>query len=122
MTDAVLFDLDGVLLDSARGDHRLHQRRARELGEPRARRRPTLRRFVGPPLAEGFAELVGPERAGDARRGLPRRATRPRASSTRRSFDGMAEVLEDLGAQRAARGRDLQAARLHAAAAATTSA
>jgi phosphoglycolate phosphatase len=98
VTDAVLFDLDGVLLDSARAIIGCINDALEELGEPR--RPPTeLRRFVGPPLAEGFSELVGPERAGEL---VVTYRTRYATASLEHTtvFDGMVEVLEALGEQR----------------------
>jgi phosphoglycolate phosphatase len=98
VTDAVLFDLDGVLLDSARAIIGCINDALEELGEPR--RPPAgLRRFVGPPLADGFSELVGPERAGEL---VVAYRTRYATASLEHTtlFDGMVEVLEELGAQR----------------------
>ena len=59
---AVLFDLDGVLLDSRTAIVRCIEHGLREQGiavPPAAE----LERFIGPPLVDAFAELAGPERA-----------------------------------------------------------
>jgi phosphoglycolate phosphatase len=58
----VLFDLDGVLLDSRTAIVRCIQHGLRENGAavpPAAE----LERWIGPPLIAAFAELAGPERA-----------------------------------------------------------
>ena len=96
MRQAVLFDLDGVLLDSAAAIIGCINAALVELGEE-PRPPESLRRFVGPPLAEGFAELVGPERAGDL---VVAYRTRYKTESLERTtvFDGMFEVLEAVGA------------------------
>jgi phosphoglycolate phosphatase len=98
VTDAVVFDLDGVLLDSARAIIGCINDALEELGEPR-RPPADLRRFVGPPLAEGFAELVGPERAGELVVAYRTRYTTASLEHTT-VFPGMVEVLEELGADR----------------------
>lgn len=98
MTDAVVFDLDGVLLDSARAIIGCINDALEELGEPR-RPPADLRRFVGPPLAEGFAELVGPGRAGELVVAYRTRYTTASLELTT-VFPGMVEVLEELGADR----------------------
>jgi phosphoglycolate phosphatase len=61
--DAVLFDLDGVLLDSRVAIVRCIEHGLREQGVavPAAAE---LERFIGPPLVDAFAELAGPELAG----------------------------------------------------------
>jgi phosphoglycolate phosphatase len=59
---AVLFDLDGVLLDSRTAIVRCIEHGLREQGvavPPAAE----LERFIGPPLVDAFAELAGPELA-----------------------------------------------------------
>jgi phosphoglycolate phosphatase len=59
---AVLFDLDGVLLDSRTAIVRCieHGLRAQGVAVPPAAE---LERFIGPPLIDAFAELAGPELA-----------------------------------------------------------
>jgi phosphoglycolate phosphatase len=59
---AVLFDLDGVLLDSRTAIVRCIEHGLREQGVavPAAAE---LERFIGPPLVDAFAELAGPELA-----------------------------------------------------------
>jgi phosphoglycolate phosphatase len=96
VTEAVLFDLDGVLLDSAAAIVGCINEALVELGEP-PRPPAELRRFVGPPLAEGFAELVGPERAGEM---VTAYRTRYATASLEYTtvFDGMVDVLRDFGA------------------------
>ena len=97
MTEAVLFDLDGVLLDSATAIIGCINEALVSLGEP-ARPPAALRRFVGPPLADGFAELIGPERAGEL---VTAYRTRYATASLERTtvFPGMLAVLEDFGAR-----------------------
>ena len=60
---AVLFDLDGVLLDSRVAIVRCIQHGLRSTGAavPEAAE---LERFIGPPLIDAFAELAGSERVG----------------------------------------------------------
>lgn len=55
---AVLFDLDGVLIDSRVAITRSINHALRTFGLP-ARPQPELVRFIGPPLAVAFAELTG---------------------------------------------------------------
>ena len=57
---AVLFDLDGVLIDSRVAIVRCIQHGLREVGAavPEAA---SLERFIGPPLIDAFAELAGPD-------------------------------------------------------------
>src|SRR5215216_3595243 len=62
MPDAVLFDLDGVLLDSRVAIVRCIEHALRENGAPVPPAR-ELERHVGPPLIDAFAELAGPDRA-----------------------------------------------------------
>jgi phosphoglycolate phosphatase len=60
---AVLFDLDGVLLDSRTAIVRCIQHGLRETGAP-VPPAADLERFIGPPLIDAFAELAGPDLAG----------------------------------------------------------
>jgi phosphoglycolate phosphatase len=62
MPAAVLFDLDGVLIDSRVAIVRCieHGLRAQGVPVPPAAE---LERFIGPPLIDAFAELAGPDRA-----------------------------------------------------------
>ena len=57
--DAVLFDLDGTLIDSAPGifDSFEFTLAQYEMTVPQER----LRRFLGPPLRESFAKLLPPD-------------------------------------------------------------
>ena len=57
---AVLFDLDGVLIDSRTAIVRCIQHGLRENGAP-VPLAAELERFIGPPLIDAFAELAGPE-------------------------------------------------------------
>jgi len=59
---AVLFDLDGVLLDSRAAIVRCIQHGLRENGAP-VPAATELERWIGPPLLDSFAVLAGPERA-----------------------------------------------------------
>ncbi|HEX5781948.1 MAG TPA: HAD hydrolase-like protein [Solirubrobacteraceae bacterium] len=61
-TRAVLFDLDGVLIDSRTAIVRCleHGLRSQDVTAPAAAE---LERFIGPPLIDAFTELAGPERA-----------------------------------------------------------
>jgi phosphoglycolate phosphatase len=60
---AVLFDLDGVLIDSRVAIVRCIQHGLRENGAP-VPEAAELEHFIGPPLIDAFAELAGPELAG----------------------------------------------------------
>jgi phosphoglycolate phosphatase len=62
MPEAVLFDLDGVLLDSRTAIVRCieHGLRANGVTPPPAA---DLKRYIGPPLIDSFAELAGAPRA-----------------------------------------------------------
>jgi phosphoglycolate phosphatase len=60
---AVLFDLDGVLIDSRVAIVRCIQHGLRETGAP-VPEAGELERFIGPPLIDAFAELAGPDRVG----------------------------------------------------------
>jgi phosphoglycolate phosphatase len=94
---AVLFDLDGVLLDSASAIIGCINDALVALGE--APRPPAaLRRYVGPPLTEGFAELVGPQRAHEL---VAAYRARYKTASLELTtvFAGMLDVLEAVGAQ-----------------------
>jgi phosphoglycolate phosphatase len=97
VTEAVLFDLDGVLLDSTTAIIGCINEALVSLGEPE-RPPAALRRFVGPPLADGFAELIGPERAGEL---VTAYRTRYATASLERTtvYPGMLEVLEDFGSR-----------------------
>jgi phosphoglycolate phosphatase len=59
---AVLFDLDGVLVDSRIAIVRCIEHGLRAVGAPVPPAR-ELERFIGPPLIDGFAELAGADRA-----------------------------------------------------------
>jgi phosphoglycolate phosphatase len=62
MPEAVLFDLDGVLLDSRTAIVRCIEHALRVHGAP-VPPSAALERFIGPPLIDGFAELAGADRA-----------------------------------------------------------
>jgi phosphoglycolate phosphatase len=59
---AVLFDLDGVLLDSRTAIVRCIEHGLRETGVP-VPPSVELERFIGPPLIDAFVELAGADRA-----------------------------------------------------------
>jgi phosphoglycolate phosphatase len=59
---AVLFDLDGVLIDSRTAIVRCIEHGLRAVGAP-VPPAAGLERFIGPPLIDAFAELAGPEHA-----------------------------------------------------------
>lgn len=54
----VLFDLDGTLTDPKEGITRCYRHALRRLGEPLPEA-DGLERFIGPPLRDGFRELLG---------------------------------------------------------------
>ena len=56
---AALFDLDGTLSDPAQGITRCIQHALEKLGHPIPATQ-SLVRFIGPPLRESFAALLGP--------------------------------------------------------------
>jgi phosphoglycolate phosphatase len=62
MPEAVLFDLDGVLLDSRTAIARCIEHALRVHGVP-VPPVAELESFIGPPLIDAFAQLAGPERA-----------------------------------------------------------
>jgi phosphoglycolate phosphatase len=62
---AVLFDLDGVLIDSRVAITRSYNFALEAIGAPR-RDPAELERWIGPPLLEAFTALAGADRAGDA--------------------------------------------------------
>jgi len=62
IVQAVLFDLDGVLIDSRLAIVRCIEHALRENGLP-VPENGALERFIGPPLIDGFTELAGAERA-----------------------------------------------------------
>jgi phosphoglycolate phosphatase len=62
MPEAVLFDLDGVLLDSRTAIVRCIEHALRVHGAP-VPPSAELERFIGPPLIDGFAELAGADQA-----------------------------------------------------------
>jgi phosphoglycolate phosphatase len=96
-TDAVLFDLDGVLVDSrtafvrsvnaALGEHGLPPRDAAELHP-----------FLGPPLHRTFASLAASEEQVDALVVSYRARYRARMAEESSVFDGIPETLERLAA------------------------
>jgi phosphoglycolate phosphatase len=59
---AVLFDLDGVLIDSRTAIVRCIEHGLRAVGAP-VPPAGELERFIGPPLIDGFAELAGADHA-----------------------------------------------------------
>jgi phosphoglycolate phosphatase len=63
--EAVLFDLDGVLLDSRTAIVRCIEHGLRAVGAPLPPAA-QLEGYIGPPLIDAFAELAGPEHAAAA--------------------------------------------------------
>lgn len=59
--DAVIFDLDGTLLDTSPGIRRCADEVAATLGFPVCRDDKLFELFIGPPLAEGFSKVYGLE-------------------------------------------------------------
>ncbi|MGH0035790.1 MAG: HAD hydrolase-like protein [Myxococcota bacterium] len=89
-----MFDLDGTLTDPRDGITRCIQHALRALGEPTPECS-ELERFIGPPLAETFAELLGDpgeERVGEAIR-LYRERFADRGLFENRLIDGVPEML-----------------------------
>jgi phosphoglycolate phosphatase len=96
-TDAVLFDLDGVLVDSriafvrsvnaALGEHGLPPRDAAELHP-----------YLGPPLHRTFASLAASEEQVDALVVSYRARYRARMAEESAVFEGIPEMLERLAA------------------------
>lgn len=102
--DAVLFDLDGTLTDSADGIRRCVELTMQELGRPC----PDLSdysRYIGPPLNRTFRLLCGLNDE-EVDRALPiyRKYYDVHGTAANRLFDGMTEVLNAL------RGSPLQVA------------
>jgi phosphoglycolate phosphatase len=62
MPEAVLFDLDGVLLDSRTAIARCMEHALQVHGVP-VPRAAELERYIGPPLLDAFAELAGADKA-----------------------------------------------------------
>jgi phosphoglycolate phosphatase len=65
MPEAVLFDLDGVLIDSRLAIVRCIEHGLRAVGAP-VPPRSELEPLIGPPLIDGFAKLAGPDKAAAA--------------------------------------------------------
>jgi phosphoglycolate phosphatase len=97
--DAVLFDLDGVLVDSRRAfaasiNAALAANGAETLPDEQ------LHPFLGPPLHETFETLLGgPGPAVDACVDAYRSRYREMAAAESAVFDGIPEALEELGAR-----------------------
>jgi phosphoglycolate phosphatase-like HAD superfamily hydrolase/CTP:molybdopterin cytidylyltransferase MocA len=102
LAEVILFDLDGVLVDS-RGPITASINAALTRHGFRALPEPELYRCIGPPLPDGFAELVA-EQQGD--QGLvpdlcaSYREVYATAVERTRAFPGIPELLADLGADR----------------------
>jgi phosphoglycolate phosphatase len=100
-TDAVLFDLDGVLVDSRLAFARSMNAAFAEHGLPE-RRPEELYQHLGPPLHRTFAAFAAAAGAGDdvADALVLSYRARYRATAVAESavFDGMAEALEQLSA------------------------
>jgi phosphoglycolate phosphatase len=95
----LFFDLDGTLTDPREGITRCIQHALQAMGES-APPRAALERFIGPPLAETFAELLGApsgERVQEAI-GHYRARFGDRGLFENRLIDGVPEMLEALRA------------------------
>jgi phosphoglycolate phosphatase len=95
---AILFDLDGVLVDSRVAISRCISHALEAQGLPRPRRE-ALERFIGPQLTVAFAELTGhPEDSTLVRACLASYRARYREASLRetRVFGGVPAALETL--------------------------
>ncbi|MGI5885115.1 MAG: HAD hydrolase-like protein [Candidatus Spyradocola sp.] len=96
--DAVLFDLDGTLMDTSVGIIRSVQYALRGMGLPDDDL-PRIRRFIGPPLHAAFSELYHME---DAQATEAVRLYRERYETTGvyeyEPYPGMADLLRDLHA------------------------
>jgi phosphoglycolate phosphatase len=66
MSGAVLLDLDGTLTDPFEGITRCHQHALQRMGVTPVPAQRDLARFIGPPLREAFASLLGPAAGRDA--------------------------------------------------------
>ena len=93
MTEAVLFDLDGTLTDSAEGVVASFRHALGELGAP-VPEGDLASRIVGPPMHITMADLVG-DRAGEAMTAYRADYT-TRGWAMNRTFDGVPELLADL--------------------------
>ncbi len=97
MTTLTLFDLDGTLVDSAPGIHASIRVAAAELGlpEPTAEQ---LTAMVGPPLQDGFADVLGVE---DVDRAVAAYRAHYAAGAMFEAtvYPGVAELLADLRAE-----------------------
>ncbi|BDG05452.1 HAD family hydrolase [Anaeromyxobacter oryzae] len=99
MLPAILFDLDGTLTDPRDGIVRSIRHAVERLGiacPPDA----ALERYIGPPLHESFAELLGPARASEASRAvaLYRERYAPVGMYENRVYPGIRELLGSLRA------------------------
>ena len=111
---AVLFDLDGVLLDSRTAIVRCIQHGLRENGAP-VPAAAELERFIGPPLIDAFAELAGADRVDACLAAYRERYVWSSLEETT-VVPGAAEALAAVAAPRAGGRRDDQAARVRRAA------
>lgn len=97
MVPVVLFDLDGTLVDSSRGIVHCAHAALRAHGlDPRGR--DIVGRFIGPPLAEGFAAIGAPEALIDDLVVTYREHYAAGAMYDVTVYDGIPELLETLRA------------------------
>ncbi|GAP58846.1 uncharacterized protein Mb2257 [Arthrobacter sp. Hiyo1] len=92
----VLFDMDGTLIDSARGVTSSAARALESVGAP-VPRPDELLRFVGPPMVESFRAVSGIDEA-TAQRALQhyRKAYADHGAEQSSLYEGVTELLEQL--------------------------
>lgn len=96
MPSAVLFDLDGVLIESRAAITGSMNHSLAAMGEPR-RDPAELERFIGPPQLQAFTTLLGAERAPAAIAAYREHYARTSLAATT-VMPGMAETLERIAA------------------------
>ena len=94
----LIFDLDGTLTDSKAGIVRCINHALKSCGFPEVKQDRNLSRFVGPPLREGFKELVGTSDNSSIERLVAAYRERYATVGLYESvlYPGIAELLSDL--------------------------